>query len=277
VLSLRHRLHDGCSSYCDQTTAMQPQATASTHVSTIPAATGHVAGAATTRESEVTTAANGAPKEPDDAQRWRTRTAKCSPGQELTELDHLRMDYHNESALSVVRVAPSDHLNLRAHPGVGAAVVAELPFLAGGLIATGHACRTDGAVWLEVSTSGKRGWVSSSYAQHAAALRVVEAVGETRVGTLRDASFGELGARLRALIAKHARAPGEPPAKVLIVGQQERDGTGQIVLTYEAMGDDSIAGVELMAHAVRVDDAWTIAKLEQRELCRRGTSDGYCI
>ena len=64
---------------------------------------------------------------------------------------------------------------------------------------------------------------------------------------------------------------------VEVIGHHEHQGIGQIVLFTAPMGDDSISGVEYVAYALFEAGVWTLAQLEQRETCRRGSSDGYCI
>jgi hypothetical protein len=60
-----------------------------------------------------------------------------------------------------------------------------------GLRPTGHACRVEGALWLEVEVHGMRGWVNHRYARPAAAFheyvaRAVFASGGFRLEKLEE-------------------------------------------------------------------------------------------
>jgi hypothetical protein len=201
----------------------------------------------------------------------------CAPGQHPTEADRWMLEPYQRSDLVVFRVAPADTLNLRASPGARAPVVDPLPFLFEGLRHTGRACRADGGLWLEVEHGARRSWVNQRYVSPAAAFRSVEAIGKTPAGHFSAPTLAELARRLRHAIASEQSALAGAALDVEVVGHHERQGIGQVVLFTTPVGDDSISGVEYVAYAVFDAGLWTLAQLEQRETCRRGSSDGYCL
>jgi hypothetical protein len=201
----------------------------------------------------------------------------CAPGEHPTEADRWALEPYQRSDLAVSRVAPADTLNLRASPGARARVVHPLPFLLEGLRHTGRACRADGGLWLEVEHGARRGWLNQRYVSPAAAFRAVEAIGETPAVDFSAPTLAELARRLRHAIASKQSALAGAALDVEVVGHHERQGIGQIVLFTKPMGDDSISGIEYVAYAVFDDGLWRLSQLEQRETCRRGSSDGYCV
>lgn len=203
--------------------------------------------------------------------------AVCAPDQQPTEVDRLTLEPYQRSDLAVFRVAPTDTLNLRANPGARAPVMDPLSFLFEGLRHTGRACRAEGGLWLEVEHGARRGWVNQRYVSPAAAFRSVEAIGEKPAADFGASTLGELARRLREAIASEQSAPAGRALDVEVVGHREHQGIGQIVLFTTPLGDDSISGVEYVAYAVFDAGLWKLGQLEQREICRRGSSGGYCV
>lgn len=222
-----------------------------------------------------------APTEPSpsaEAARQLQRSRDCAPGQELRQEDHALLDYYGDDVtLSVVRISPSDSLNLRQTPGVHGAVLRKLPFRLEGLRPTGLACRVDGALWLQVEIDSLRGWVNGRHARPTAAFRALDAIDQTPRGRFVAPTLAELGERLRRAIEASAGDGACGKIVVELVGSVERQGTGQLALHFAPCGDDSIAGREYVAAVHLESGHWRIEQLEKREICWRGSTEGLCI
>ena len=180
------------------------------------------------------------------------------------------------SPLSVVRIRPDDQLNLRQTPSVRGTSVALLPFRFEGLRPTGHACRVDNALWVEVESSLGRGWVNQYYAQPSSSFRRVERVGATPSEQLRSATLPGLAALLRQDLASFSGIGPSGKSEVELVGFIEQGNKGQIVLFDANGGDDSISGQEFVVAVARANGGWRVQQVELRATCWRGVSEGLC-
>ncbi len=195
----------------------------------------------------------------------------------MTERQHLILDGLGRSPLAVVRIRPDDTLSLRAAPGVGSEISAKLPFRFEGLRPTGRACRVNDALWVEVQTTASQGWVNQRYAQPASAFRPLDGLGETPLARLTAPTLQKLSALLHRTLTSHSGIGPSGRSEVELVGAHVQGNRAQVVLFDGHGGDDSISGEEYAATAVLDSGSWRVERLEQRETCWRGVSEGLCL
>lgn len=194
--------------------------------------------------------------------------------------ERLELFPYEGDELAVVGVAADDTLNLRAGPGVGFDVVAELAPMATGLIATGHnRSIEDGGIWAEVTADGATGWANSAYLAHLGGTdditsQVVDAAGDRP----RSETMLDLGTQVAGLRAG-TDAEAEPVPEVVVVDGPSVGDLGEITVDVVGFADDSVLGERLRVFAQPDPGggSFTLRTVEATTLCRRGVTDSLCL
>ena len=176
--------------------------------------------------------------------------------------------------LAVVGVAHDDVLNVRAVPGIGGDVVAELEPLGDQVVATGRARLLPTSIWYEVTVGGATGWVNSSFVGFLgdtddATSEVTSELGETpTAGTMVD-----LG-----VIVAGALASTDPPSVITMVVAPTVGDLGEVTYDAVGFGDDAVLGVRLHVFGQPNGEEFTLETVERTWLCGRGvTEEGLCV
>lgn len=177
--------------------------------------------------------------------------------------------------LAVVGVAADDVLHVRAGPGVGQDVVAELGPLATGVRATGAARQLPESIWLEVEVDGTTGWVSSAFLAFLGATdditaQLLEQAGERPSA----ATLVELAEAVAAL-----RASDDSLSRVTISAGPDVGDLGEVTVDVVGLGDDSVFAERLVVFATEDDsgDGFTLRTVEATTFCARGVSGELCV
>lgn len=196
------------------------------------------------------------------------------------------------SVLDVVGIGHDERLAVRLLPGDDQPLVAELPPLTDGVVATGEARRLTepDRIDLEVVVDGVTGWAPSRNL-----LFVTEPSDET------DRIIGELGEPVRAgsmhelaQMVVDAEAPDPwSPTRTVVFATEPSDGVTSTVVVEqylgEDFGDDSIAGAryfvtgrpvplgDLPPTAMRASTVFELVSVAVAGVCWRGTTDGLCV
>ena len=178
--------------------------------------------------------------------------------------------------VAVVGVSHDDVLNVRVAPGTDAAIVAEQPPTATGLIATGRARALPESIWFEVTVDETTGWVSSAFIGYLgrvddATAEVIDVLGETPgAETMLD-----LG-----LIVAEAMASDEPPSRIVMSVAPTVGDLGEVTYDVVGLGDDALGGVRLHVFGDPAEggEGFVLSNVERTFICTRGvTDDGLCV
>jgi len=178
--------------------------------------------------------------------------------------------------LGVVGVAFDDMLNVRALPGVDAAVVATLEPLADEVVALGRSRQLPGSIWVEVQADGATGWVNSSFVAY---LGIVDDVTSQVIGQVGEIPAAETMAMLGQMVAEIV-ASEEPPSEIVMVVAPSLGDLGEVTYDVIGLGDDAVRGLRLHVFGEPSQDgkSFTLKSIESTTLCGRGvTEDGFCI
>ncbi len=175
--------------------------------------------------------------------------------------------------LIVVGVAHDDVLNLRAGPGVGQEILAELAPTADDVVARGATRQLDRSLWIEVRADGTTGWVSLAFVGYEgitddATAATIDELG----GRITADSMSELG----ALVAI-AWASQDPASDVVEVVDATVGDLGEVTYDVIGLGDDSVLGFRLAVFGEPVDGGFSLRTVERTTICGRGVdADGLC-
>jgi hypothetical protein len=184
-------------------------------------------------------------------------------------------------AIAVVGVRFDDTLNVRAVPGMGAEVIAELGPTSADAIATGRARMLSQSIWWEVTTSdGAIGWIGSSFTAQIGPTsdRTAEVIAELGY-TPEEASVQDLGFLVADTVDND---PDVPTELVIVVEADETGDLAEVTIDVIGLGDDSVRGVRLHVFGMPLDsgDAFALKSVEATDLCdpTRGTASpgGLC-
>ena len=214
------------------------------------------------------------PAEASDEVRWRERWKDCLDGQALTEAQNRELDYFHDSPFSVIRVSPSDTLNVRRESSPNAESLAKLGFREAGLRWTGGACNVAGTLWFEIEAKGLRGWVNGFYARPTSKPRDETARVKAWASGSKTLDLAQFTDRLRLAVARQEAST--PLCDAKLIGSALEGVRARIVLYVTCGGDDSIAGSELLVTASSGKDGWAITSVDWRDVCWRG-ADELCI
>lgn len=180
--------------------------------------------------------------------------------------------------MSVIRVAPDDHLNVRSSPAASAAVVGRLHFEQSGLRQTGRVCNVGGVLWREIEGPDVRGWVSGRFIQAAAAPSDAKEYIDRLVGTKPERSVAALAERLRAAVESEAPVQSLD-CSVSVIGWTQNASHARIVILDDCGGSDAIAGRQYRIDARAGAAGWRVDNAAVRLTCHRGVDSvsGLCI
>jgi hypothetical protein len=178
------------------------------------------------------------------------------------------------AVLAVIGVERDDVLNVRALPGPGEQVVAEVA-PTGEVVATGRARDLDGDRWVEVSTAGTTGWTSGRFL--ALGVGAVEDLTARVVTDHGGTPSAPSMARLAQIVADSLAGDGSAAAVTVAAGPDPGDLT-EIVVDSLGLEDDSVLGHRLRVFAVAESGTFTLRTVEATPLCGRGVDgDGLCV
>jgi hypothetical protein len=203
-----------------------------------------------------------------------TTTAGTTPGELPGE--RIELFPYEGTVLAVVGVAADDQLNLRAAPDPGAAVVAELDPLAGGIAPSGHNRQVDdGSIWAEVTADGTSGWANIAFLAHLADAQDITA---QQYPDVADRPRAETLVQLVDQVVAQRYQSGEPEPEVVVVDGPTVGDLGEITVDVVGLGDDAALGERLHLFAEEEgSDSFRLRTIEATTLCRRGVSDGRCV
>jgi hypothetical protein len=105
-----------------------------------------------------------------------------------------------------------------------------------------------------------------------------QALGEKlRSRTVARANPVDARALLHRTLTSHSGIGPSGRSEVELIGAHVQGNRAQVVLFDGHGGDDSISGEEYAATAVLDSGSWRVERLEQRETCWRGVSEGLCL
>lgn len=175
----------------------------------------------------------------------------------------------------VVGVAADDMLNVRALPGAGQAIIAELEPLATGVELTGKArlLSDPRAVWYEIDAAGVIGWVHSRFvAPLAGTFDITSEVVSQAGGTPTGATIEEIGARV---VEVRSQSDDPPPTSTVVDGPRTGDPSE---ITYDLIGflDDSVLGerLHLFIGPANGGGQLQLKQVEVTYICARGGGSG---
>jgi hypothetical protein len=174
----------------------------------------------------------------------------------------------------VVGVPAGDSLNVRATPGPGGDVIAQLAPLARGVLPTGHnRLLPANGMWAQVEADGVTGWVHTAYLGHLG--RVTDATTELYP----DSESKPAARTLRGLVVRVVDdlTRRSPDLRVTVVDDPRGD---RPTFTVDVTGaeDDSGIGARYLFHTQADAGGVTVSTVESTALCRRGvTEDGLCV
>lgn len=175
--------------------------------------------------------------------------------------------------LIVVGVAHDDVLNLRAGPGVGQEILAELAPTADDVVARGATRQLDRSLWIEVRADGTTGWVSLAFVGYEGITDDATAATIDRLGgRVTAVSMRELGT-----LAAIAWASQDPASDVVEVVEASVGDLGEVTFDVIGLGDDSVLGFRLHVFGEPVDGGFSLRTVERTTICGRGVdADGLC-
>ncbi|GBE25132.1 hypothetical protein BMS3Bbin02_01417 [bacterium BMS3Bbin02] len=244
----------------------------------VTSATTTSAGATTTTApSATTTSVPGTTTTAPAATSTTTTTVAPTTTTTTTVLPGEPMDFGPSAGdvLAVVGVESDDVLNVRRAPGINQDIVATAPPLSHDLIAVGNTRSLPNSIWIEVTLNGTPGWVSYAYVGY-----IGEMMDQTSYVTVRNGSTpsgGSIDDVVDAVVAIYEsdqpNARITRPALPIVQGDL-------IEVTIDVVGllDDSILGFRLHLFLRLNAGVYTLVRVEQTILCRRGvTTAGVCL
>ncbi len=200
-------------------------------------------------------------------------TARCLSSEQIAQ--RLSIQWKLDNALSVVMVAPDDHLNLRAGPSAREKIVGRLAHDERGVQAVGKVCEQGRrSVWMEVKSGDLRGWANAQYL-----LPTTTPEDKTAAYTkLAPGPYANKEALIRALTkAKESAAPDpEVPYRVELVGEQAKGTSVAVVLHQCCYADDALSGEQVWLNLEQTNGKWQIGKAMEVNLCPRGATGKRC-
>lgn len=177
--------------------------------------------------------------------------------------------------LMVIGVRYDDTLNLRAGPGPGEPILAEIPPTSMDLVATGHTRRLPSSFWTEVEFDGTVGWVHMRYVGYEGNVTddtsaVVAKLGEQRTAT----TMTDLGEAVAAIYV----ASDGPISDVVQVTEVAMGDLAEVTYDVIGLGDDAVRGVRIHVFAQDADGGFGLKSVEVTAICDRGLdADRACV
>ncbi len=176
--------------------------------------------------------------------------------------------------VAVIGVAHDDVLNLRAAPGAGQAILAEIPNLYDGLVAQGNTRDLGDSFWIEVDYEGTVGWVHMSFIGYLGVTDDLTAAVLDQVG---DEPLAETMLDIGLIVAE-TFASDEPASTIVLSVAPTVGDLGEVTYDVIGIGDDSVRGFRVHVFGQPEDETFFIKAVEVTTLCGRGvTDDGLCV
>lgn len=176
--------------------------------------------------------------------------------------------------LMVIGVRHDDVLNLRAGPGVGAAIVEEIPPTSTDIVALGNTRQLPRSFWIQVEYAGTEGWVHMSYIGYEGVVddrtsTVVDELGEIPV----EATMTGLGELVAGVFASE-----EPESDIVQVTPVTSGDLSEVTYDVIGLGDDAVGGLRLHLFAEEVGGGFSLRSVEVTVICSRGVdADDLCV
>lgn len=175
----------------------------------------------------------------------------------------------------VVGVRHDDVLNLRAGPGAGQPIVAEIPPTFTNLVAQGNTRDLSPGFWIEVDYEGTDGWVHMAFIAFGGEVTdqtstVIDELGQRPVESTMTA-LGEV-------VADVFDSDEEPQSSIVQVTPVSSGDLSEVTYDVIGLGDDSVLGFRLHIFAEETSTGFSLRSVEATLLCLRGvTEDGICV
>lgn len=174
----------------------------------------------------------------------------------------------------VIGVRYDDVLNLRAGPGVGQGIVAEIPPTFTDLVALGNTRRLPASFWIEVDHEGTEGWVHMGYVGYEGSVDdqtsfVVSELGEIPVAS----TMTDLGELVAGVFASE-----EPESDIVQVTTVTSGDLTEVTYDVIGLGDDAVRGDRLHIFAEQVSGGFSLKSVELTSICGRGVdTNDLCV
>jgi hypothetical protein len=174
----------------------------------------------------------------------------------------------------VIGVRHDDVLNLRVGPGVGEAILEEIPPTFSDLVALGNTRQLPDSFWIEVDYEGTEGWVHMSYIGYEGVVDdqtsvVVDELGEIPV----EATMTGLAELVAGVFVSE-----EPESDVVQVTPVTSGDLAEVTYDVIGLGDDAVRGLRLHIFAEETSDGFSLKSVEVTSICGRGVdADDLCV
>jgi hypothetical protein len=215
----------------------------------------------------------------DDGSTTTDRSTSSTTAASSGELPGERIDIfpYEDTVLAVVGVEAGDVLNVRAAPGPGQDVVAELDPLADGISPSGHNRQLDdGSIWAEITADGVTGWANTAFLAH---LGDTDDVTSQLYPEVADRPRADTMLQLGEEVAAAIAGSEEPQPDVVVVDGPTVADLGEITVDVVGFPDDAVLGarVRVFAEPDPGGESFTVRSVESTTICRRAVSEGLCV